>query len=772
MTDSDSSASSLTPVPSARPSLRQQAEEKYQSTQAQRAPDPSTLSPQAVHLMLHELSVHQIELEMQNEELRQSQTQLATEQARYFDLYDLAPVGYLSLDMDGLIQQANLTAATLLKAARGALIRQPMARFIASEDQDDYYLLQKKLVNTQVLQSCELRLKRGDDTPFWVHLAASASADDNGGATLRVVLTDINERKRAEQQLLEGQTLLRESAQQNQIILDNMLDGVITLNAQGLIQTFNLAASQIFGYHAQEMLGHNVNLLMPEPHRSQHDGYLQHHQRAGTTRIIGQTREVEGLRQDGTLVHLTLSVSKATHQGQPVFIGLVRDNTQQHHAIEEIRRLAFFDPLTGLPNRRLLLDRISQAMVTSGRTGMHAALMFLDLDHFKRLNDSLGHDYGDLLLQMVSTRLQACVREGDTVARIGGDEFVLLLEGLSNYTPEAAAQAETLANKIIQVMGQPYSLHGLTHTSTPSIGIAVFMADQETVEELIKKSDAAMYQAKAGGRNTFRFFDPEMQAAAADHAELETDLRTGLAKHQFLLLYQIQVNQLGAPIGAEALVRWQHPTRGRVSPAHFIALAEESGLILPLGQWVLDTACTQLRAWADQLATAHWTMAVNVSALQFAQPDFVDTVTQTVQRSGVNPSLLKLELTESMLVGNVPETIVKMGALQALGVRFSLDDFGTGYSSLSYLKRLPLDQLKIDQSFVIDLQIDSNDAVIARAIVALGHSLDMKVIAEGVETVEQRDFLAAYGCDAFQGYYFGRPVPASELGVFISQNKL
>ena len=751
----------------ARPSLRQEAESSYQSTLSQRVPDVTPLSPQATQQMLHELHVHEIELEMQNEELRQAQNKLDQERARYFALYDLAPVGYLALDAAGLIQQTNLKAANLLGLVRGALMRQPFTKFIAHDDQDHFYLLKNTLTDAAELRSCDLRLKNPDGTHFWAHLDASLTQDDSGAPTLLLVLNDISERKLAEQQLIDGQTLLRESAEHNQIILDNMLDGVITLNALGLIQSFNLAASQIFGYSEHEVRGHNVSLLMPEPHRGQHDDYLQHHQRTGMTRIMGQAREIEGLRQDGSLVQLTLSVSKVTHQGQPLFIGLVRDNTQQHHAVEEIRQLAFFDPLTGLPNRRLLLDRLSHAIATSGRTGLHGALMFLDLDHFKRLNDSLGHDYGDLLLQRVSTRLQACAREGDTVARIGGDEFVLLLEGLSQHAPEAAVQAEALANKIIQVMGQPYSLHGFSHNSTPSIGIAVFMANRETMEELLKKSDAAMYQAKAGGRNTFRFFDPAMQAAAADHAELETDLRTGLDQQQFLLLYQIQVNQLGAPIGAEALVRWQHPTRGRVSPAHFIPLAEESGLILPLGQWVLDTACAQLRAWAGQPATAHWTMAVNVSALQFAQADFVEAVTQTVQRSGVNPALLKLELTESMLVGNVPDVISKMCALKAVGVCFSLDDFGTGYSSLSYLGRLPLNQLKIDQSFVTDLQIDSNNAVIARAIVALGHSLNMKVIAEGVETIEQRDLLAAYGCDAFQGYYFGRPMPASELGVFI-----
>ncbi|WP_367847075.1 EAL domain-containing protein [Rhodoferax sp. WC2427] len=568
---------------------------------------------------------------------------------------------------------------------------------------------------------------------------------------------------RRKEQLLAGQAALEESALHSQAVLDNMVDGVVTIDMRGRIQSFNQAASRMFQYTPAEVLERNVSMLMPEPHRGHHDGYLLHFQHTGEARVIGKPREVEGVRKNGEVFPMSLSVSQIMRSGQPTFIGIVRDITQRRLHDEEIRRLAFYDPLTRLPNRRLLMDRLHQAMASSCRSLHHGAVMFLDLDHFKQLNDGWGHDVGDELLQQVAARLNACVREADTVARLGGDEFVVLLEALSPLSSEAATQAEAIANKILYTLGQSYKLRGQMYDSTPSIGIVLFAQDRDSMEDLLKKADVAMYQAKSAGRNTARFYDPAMQAVAMARTELERDLRHGLSTQQFVLHYQIQVDSKGVPTGAEALVRWQHPLRGRVSPGDFIPLAEETGLILPLGQWVLETACTQLQAWAQNPTTDHWSMAVNVSAWQFAQVDFVAHVTAALAKTGARPHLLKLELTESMLVNDVDDVIAKMNAIKAYGVNFSLDDFGTGYSSLSHLKSLPLDQLKIDQSFVRDVLTDPSDAVIARTIVALGHSLGLKVIAEGVETAEQRHFLAGIGCDAFQGYYFGRPEPADML---------
>ncbi len=432
-------------------------------------------------------------------------------------------------------------------------------------------------------------------------------------------------------------------------------------------------------------------------------------------------------------------------------------------AEDQINNLAFFDPLTHLPNRRLLIDRLQQALAACARSGRRGALLFIDLDNFKTLNDSLGHDVGDLLLSAVAHRLGVCVREGDTVARFGGDEFVVILEGLSDDTVEAAAQTETVAAKILATLAQPYQLSGHERNSTPSIGITLFSGHQDSIEDLLKRADLAMYQAKATGRNNLRFFDPAMQAVVSARATMEADLRQAVREDQFLLHYQAQVDGSGRLIATEALVRWQHPSRGLVSPAEFIPLAEETGLILPLGEWVMRTACRQLVAWAAQPERRHLSVSVNVSARQFRHPDFVHQVLEILDETGADPARLRLELTESLLLHDVEEIIARMSALKAHGVEFSLDDFGTGYSSLSYLKRLPFSQLKIDQSFVRDVLTDPNDAAIARTIVALAQSMGLAVMAEGVETEEQREFLAQQGCHAYQGYLFGRPGPAEAL---------
>ena len=429
----------------------------------------------------------------------------------------------------------------------------------------------------------------------------------------------------------------------------------------------------------------------------------------------------------------------------------------------EIRKLAYFDPLTRLPNRRLLLDRLQHALSACLRSKRQGALLFIDLDNFKTINDTLGHDKGDMLLEQVAQRLVTCVREGDTVARLGGDEFVVMLEDLSQSPKEAATQAETVATKILTALNQPYLIDAHDYRNTPSIGATLFGDNKNSLDELLKRADMAMYQAKAAGRNTLRFFDPEMQAAVTTRAALDNDLREALQGNQFLLHYQPQVDDMRRLLGVEALLRWQHPRRGLVSPADFVPLAEETGLILPLGQWVLESACAQLANWSGLPEMSHLSLAVNVSAHQFRQSDFVERVSTVLKASGASPQKLKLELTESLLLDDVEDTVAKMNALKVMGVSFSLDDFGTGYSSLAYLKRLPLDQLKIDQSFVRDILTDPNDAVIACTVVALAQSMGLAVIAEGVETGAQLEFLAANGCKVYQGYYFSRPLSLADF---------
>ena len=751
--------------------LRQRAEAATAHPVDADAAETATLSPAAAAALIHELRVHQIELEMQNDELRRSEHALALARESYFDLYELAPVGYCTVSESGLILQTNLSAAKLLKAGRGALLKQPFSRFILADDQHIFYRLRRNLLDNAEPQTVELRMVSSAAVTLWVELTATATQEDevqverrsSGRRVLRIVMSDINVRKLVEQALKESQYAVHQAARHTQAILDNVGDAVITISTTGLVETFNKAATQMFGYAENDMLGRNVKQLMPEPHRTLHDGYLSTYLATGHTHVLGAPRDLEACRKDGSLFPIRLTVSEVDSGGRRTFIGLVRDMTQDKRQQEEVHRLAFYDPLTGLPNRRLLMDRLKQALVNSARSGAHGSLMFLDLDHFKQLNDSLGHDIGDLLLAQVAQRIQTCVRESDSLARLGGDEFVILLEGLSGQSSEAAAEAEEIAGKILTALREPYRLGKHDYTSTPSIGIVLFLDGLDPVETLLKKADVAMYQAKAAGRNAARFFDPAMQAAAFAHAELEKELRQGLIAPEFVLYYQIQVGGDGSTHGAEALVRWNHPNLGLVQPSQFIALAEETGMILPLGQWVLEAACAQLLAWSQKPATAHWTLAVNVSACQFAKPDFVASVAAALAHSGVPPNRLKLELTESTLVGDVTDVIAKMEALRAFGVGLSLDDFGTGFSSLSQLKCLPLEQLKIDQSFVRDVLTNPSDAMIARTILALGHNLGLTVIAEGVESAGQYDLLARMGCDAFQGFYFSRPLPPEQL---------
>jgi len=544
-------------------------------------------------------------------------------------------------------------------------------------------------------------------------------------------------------------------------------EGMVITDTKNIILRINRAFTEMTGYSADEALGRHISLLKSD----RHDAAFYAAMWECIKRTGSWQGEIWDRRKTGEVYPkwLTITAVKGKDGIVTHYVGAHTDITQRKAAEDEIKHLAYYDPLTRLPNRRLLLDRLQRALTASARSGKYGALLFIDLDNFKTLNDTLGHDKGDLLLQGVAERLAKCVRADDTVARLGGDEFVTMLEHLSDNPQDAATRTEAVGEKILTALNQPYQLAGHEYHSSPSIGITLFGDKGEGLEEVLKRADLAMYQAKAGGRNTLRFFDPDMQAAVAARAALEADLREAIQGNQLLLYYQVQVDGDGHPTGAEALVRWQHPERGVVSPADFIPLAEETGLIVPVGLWVLEGACAQLAAWRAGPNTAHLTVAVNVSARQFRHPAFVEQVLGVIDRSHVDPWKLKLELTESILLNDMDDIIAKMSALKARGVGFSLDDFGTGYSSLAYLKRLPLDQLKIDQSFVRDLLTDPNDAAIAKTIVDLASSMGLAVIAEGVETEAQRDLLARNGCRAYQGYLFGRPLPVAGFEQLLTQ---
>lgn len=596
---------------------------------------------------------------------------------------------------------------------------------------------------------------RKDGTHISVLLSVTARTDAHGVVVGYLgIAQDITLRKRAESDL-------RIAA-----IAFESQEGMLVTDADRKILRVNRAFTDITGFGADEVVGQTPRILKS----GRHDAAFYAAMNAQLLRHGVWQGEIVNRRKNGSQYSEWLTITAVKDERNEVtnYVATLIDITSRKAAEAEINNLAFYDPLTGLPNRRLLLDRLNHALATSSRSTRHGALLFIDLDNFKTLNDTLGHDIGDVLLQQVARRLSTCIREGDTVARFGGDEFVVMLEHLSENLQEAATQAEGVGEKILNALNQSYNLANHDHLSTPSIGVTLFVDQQVTTDELMKRADLAMYQAKSAGRNTLRFFDPEMQAAVTTRAAMEDDLREALSKGQFLLYYQAQVESGGCLTGVEALLRWQHPRRGLVSPVEFIPLAEETGVILPLGQWVLETACIQLARWASRPEMRHLTIAVNVSARQLHHPHFVAQVLAVLERTGANPLRLKLELTESLLVKDIEGVIAKMSALKAVGVGFSLDDFGTGYSSLSYLKRLPLDQLKIDQGFVRDILVDPNDAAIAKMVVALAESLGLSVIAEGVEVEEQSVFLARQGCHAYQGYLFSRPLPLDAFEAFVA----
>jgi len=598
------------------------------------------------------------------------------------------------------------------------------------------------------------RLRMKDGRVKWVH-EKGLSEFDAEGKPLRSLGTvqDITARRETETDLRIAATAFESQ------------EAMMVTDANSVILRVNRAFTELTGYSAEEAMGQTPRLLQS----GRHDADFYRAMWESIQRTGSWQGEVLDRRKDGEVYPKWLTISAVKDERGIVthYVGAQYDITERKKAEEKIQELAFYDQLTGLPNRILLVDRLRQTMTASSRSGTHGALLFIDLDNFKTLNDTLGHDFGDLLLQQVAQRLTTCVRAGDTVARLGGDEFVVMLASLSPSVREAATQAEAVGEKVIAALNHTYQLKEVAYRITPSIGVTLFNGHQSEVEVLLKQADLAMYKSKEAGRNALRFFDPDMELVVMKRAALENDLRVALREQQFVLHYQAQVepNRL---TGAEVLVRWRHPQRGLVSPAEFIPLAEETGLILGLGQWVLETACRQLARWAAQPERAHLTLAVNVSAHQIRQADFVQKVLAILKATGANPQRLKLELTESLLVHDVEEVIEKMFALRARGVGFALDDFGTGYSSLSYLKRLPLDQLKIDQSFVRDVLVDPNDAAIARTVVALARSLGLGVIAEGVETEAQRDFLASSGCHAYQGYLYSKPLPLDRFEAYVA----
>ena len=599
--------------------------------------------------------------------------------------------------------------------------------------------------------------RRGEQGQIhYVTVSGDPVFDEAGRFTgYRGVGSDITERKHVEADLRIAATAFESQ------------EAIMVTDADTKILRVNWAFEEVTGYASAEVVGQTPKLLQSGRHDAQFYRAMWN-SLARTGRWQG---EIWDRRKNGDIYPKWLTISAVKNDLCVVthYIGTHFDISERKKAEERIADLAFYDPLTHLANRTLLHERLKQAIAASQRDGSCGAALFIDLDHFKTLNDTQGHDRGDALLQQVAQRLLTCVRASDTVARLGGDEFVLVIDNLPDSPQEAANLTESLGQKVLAALTQTYHLGDIDHHITASIGATLFCGDQTSLDEVLKQADLAMYKSKERGRNALSFFDPAMQTLVLERSALEQDLRRAIAENQFVLHYQALVGRDQCVSGAEALVRWRHPQRGMVAPGDFIPIAEETGLILPLGHWVLQTACHQLASWAKQPAMAHLTLAVNVSAHQFHQSDFTQQVLAVLAQTQANPGQLKLELTESLLINNIDDVIAKMNALKAVGVRFALNDFGTGYSSLSHLSRLPLDQVKIDRSFVMQIESDDNAAAISAATISLAHSLKLSVVAEGVETQAQCYFLSTvHQCDFLQGYLLARPLPLEQFEAFLT----
>ena len=694
-------------------------------------------------------------------ERKRAEIHLRDSEERFRATFEQAAIGIVHVSFDGEILTCNPRFSAIVGYSQdelpGMKVKQiTPPEFLVQSDE----VLHRPGIGGPDFPSWEKPYVRKDGSLTWVRLTASIQRDGQGHPLhLITFVEDINARKNAEDALTGAARALKTSESRYRTVFQTILDSVVIGRASdGMFIEANEAFLRLTGFERDEVIGKTAAELNIWGGDSDLHTITEAFQNNASFRDL----EVRFRKKNGDVLWGVVSASRIDLDGVPCILSVTRDISAFKAAEDKIRDLAFYDPLTRLPNRRLMLDRVQQVLTNSTRIPRKLALLFVDLDNFKVLNDTLGHQTGDQLLQEVANRLTVSVRESDTVARLGGDEFVVMLPLLSGSPEDAAAQAKAVAEKIFSALANIYFLNGREVRSRSSIGITIFGTPHRNPNEILQQAEIAMYQAKAAGRAAIRFFSADLQAAVNARAILEEELRQSIKAGQFVFHYQPQVDCNGI-IGAEALLRWKHPQRGILLPGEFISLAEETGLILDLGNWCLENACAQIAAWASQERMSQFAVAINISARQFCQTDFVDQVLGALRRTGANPTMLKLELTEGMLANDIEDMIAKMTELRAHGLSFSLDDFGTGYSSLSYLKRLPLDQLKIDRAFVRDILSDVSSGAIAQTIVSLGKAMGLSVIAEGVETEGQRDFLRNLGCSSFQGYLFSRPMPAEQF---------
>ena len=696
---------------------------------------------------LHDLSVH-LEERVKERTIELERTQRETElllrrnQALMLTSMD----GIHVMDMQGNLLVANEAFCRMLGYTQKEVSGLNVAEWDVQWPVDELRQKFRELVGKSAM--FETVYRRKDGTLITAEISASG-AELEGQSFIYASSRDITGRKEADESLRIAAAAFETH------------EAIMITDAEANIIRVNHAFTEITGYSPEEVLGKNPRIMNSGQHdKAFYAEMWQHLIRSGTW-----SGEIWDKRKNGQIYPkwMTVTAVKNERQETAQYVAIFSDITARKRTEDEIRNLAFYDALTKLPNRRLFLDRFRAALPVSARHNNYGAILFIDLDKFKMLNDALGHDYGDMLLIEVAARIKSCVREMDTVARLGGDEFVVLIEEVSNDQGEASHKVGLVAEKIREALARPYRLKEHEHHSSPSIGISLYRGNQETVEALLQHADIAMYQAKSSGRNAVRFFDAVMQHNVAMHTELVSDLRRAIEQQQLRLYYQIQVGEDNRPLGAEALLRWIHPQRGMVMPDQFIPIAEESALIIEIDDWVLETACRQIASWGGNAKTRDLVLTVNVSTKQFAMPDFVDKVASMLRAHQVNPARLKLELTERMVLDDLAGTVKKMHALKALGVSLSMDDFGTRYSSLSYLKQLPIDQLKIDKGFVQAINNGSDDALLVKNIIGLMNDFNLSVIAEGVETEAQLVSLKQRDCISYQGYLFGKAVPIEEF---------